>query len=86
MVERAFILYNPVTLPKTNTFSKTTNPVFTQIIFLFESAGAAFILWLGLFIITRDLPLRKGARFRWQRPALLAGATGGNWVVWSILG
>lgn len=44
-----------------------------QFIFLAENVSAAFILWLGLFIITRDLA-RASDAFDWQHsPALFAG-------------
>ncbi len=49
-------------------------------LFLLESLSATFILWLGLYVITRDLPLGEGSNQlggkvpAWQRPALIAGA------------
>ena len=53
----------------------------TQIVFLLESFSAIFILWLGVYIITRDLPhhsepnreSNRGSNSRWQRPPLLVG-------------
>ena len=47
--------------------------MFAQTIFLVEVLSAAFILWLGLYIITRDLPWRRTGSRRWLRPALLSG-------------
>ncbi len=45
-------------------------------LFLLESLSATFILWLGLYVLTRDLPLGResGSAITWQRPALIAGA------------
>ena len=47
-----------------------------DLLFLLESLSATFILWLGLYVITRDLPLGKetGKAAAWRRPALIAGA------------
>ena len=45
-----------------------------QILFLVEVLLAAFVLWIGLYSITRDLPWRREAQRIWQRPPLMAGA------------
>lgn len=45
-----------------------------KVIFLVEVLIAAFVLWLGVYIITRDLPWRHESARPWWRPPLLAGA------------
>lgn len=43
------------------------------IVFLIEVLAASFVLWLGLYIITRDLPWRHEDVRLWERPPLLVG-------------
>ncbi len=45
----------------------------TKIVFMTEIISAAFVLWLGLYVITRDLPWRNTGPRRWLRTPLLAG-------------
>ncbi len=44
-----------------------------QLIFMTEVISAAFVLWLGLYVITRDLPWRNTGHRRWLRTPLMAG-------------
>ena len=45
----------------------------SQIIFVIEVLSAAFVAWLGLYVITRDLPFRRIGPRRYFRVGLLAG-------------
>jgi hypothetical protein len=45
----------------------------SQLVFLLESLSATFMLWLGVYIITRDLPHQRRGASGWQRPPLLVG-------------
>jgi hypothetical protein len=54
--------------------SKRRRPsVATQVIFIVEVLSAAFVAWLGLYVITRDLPFRRNGPRQYFRVGLLAG-------------
>jgi hypothetical protein len=42
--------------------------------FLLLAAGSSFVVWLGLFIVTRELPAQWNLKSILRRPAVLAGA------------
>ena len=45
----------------------------SQLIFMVEVLSAAFIAWLGLYVVTRDLPWRESGSRRYFRTGVLAG-------------
>ncbi len=47
--------------------------MFAQLFILFEVLISGSVLWLGLYIITRDIPWRHETQSAWQRPAQLVG-------------
>lgn len=47
------------TAQSSQTQTRAKSSMASQIIFVIEVLSAAFVAWLGLYVITRDLPFRR---------------------------